>query len=111
MLTITGTSFPHKPEEVKVSMGERSCEILTASGTELTCVVPANPPGDVNVVVDTKTKGKKFRRDRVSGRGLHNQESLQLEVLVKKNDTALFNIVRMTIKFSKIPCSNRQTLE
>ena len=61
MLTITGTSFPNVSEEVTISMGVRRCEVQTASSTEITCVVPNNPPGEVNVVVDTQTKGENFR--------------------------------------------------
>ena len=66
VLTITGSSFPEEPEEVTVSMGVRRCEVQTTSSTEVTCVVPNNPPGDVNVVVDTQTKGESFRGVEVS---------------------------------------------
>ncbi len=58
MLTITGTSFPEEPEEVVVSMGAKRCEVQSASSTEVTCVAPSNPPGEVDVVVDTQTKGE-----------------------------------------------------
>ena len=61
VLTITGTSFPDVSEEVTISMGVRRCEVQTASSTEITCVVPNNPPGEVDVVVDTQTKGENFR--------------------------------------------------
>lgn len=61
VLTITGSSFPEEPDEVTVSMGVRRCEVQTTTSTEVTCVVPNNPPGDVNVVVDTQTKGESLR--------------------------------------------------
>ena len=61
LLTISGTSFPEVAEKVTVSMGVKRCEVQTASSEELTCVVPSNPPGNVEVVVDTETKGEKFR--------------------------------------------------
>lgn len=61
VLTITGTSFPTAPEEVTVTMGARRCEVKTTSSTEVTCTVPSNPPGNVNVVVDTEVKGKNIR--------------------------------------------------
>ena len=57
VLTITGSSFPEVAEELVVSMGARRCEVQAASSTEVTCVVPTNPPGDVDVIVDTQNKG------------------------------------------------------
>jgi hypothetical protein len=56
-MTISGTSFPEVAEELVVSMGARRCEVQTASSTQVTCVVPTNPPGDVDVIVDTQNKG------------------------------------------------------
>jgi hypothetical protein len=57
VMTISGTSFPEVAEELVVSMGARRCEVQTASSTQVTCVVPTNPPGDVDVIVDTQNKG------------------------------------------------------
>jgi hypothetical protein len=66
VLTITGTSFPNVSEEVTISMGVRRCEVQTVSSTEITCVVPNNPPGEVNVVVDTQNKGETCQDSNLS---------------------------------------------
>ena len=65
ILTITGSSFPEVSEEVTVSMGTKRCEVQTSSSTEVTCVVPNNPPGDVSVVVDTQTKGESLQGEGI----------------------------------------------
>ena len=58
LLTISGTSFPDVVESVTVTMGASRCEVQSTTSTEITCVVPSNPPGDVKVVVDSKDKGR-----------------------------------------------------
>ena len=60
VLTITGTSFPVAGDEVKVSLGGKSCEVQSTSSSQVTCLVPSNPPGDGDVVVDTKNQGESF---------------------------------------------------
>lgn len=58
LLTISGTSFPDVIENVEVTMGVSHCGVQSTTSTEITCIVPSNPPGHVKVVVDSKVRGR-----------------------------------------------------
>jgi hypothetical protein len=58
VLTISGTGFPDVLSEIEVMVGANDCQVQNATATEITCILPRNPPGQAKVVVDTQKNGR-----------------------------------------------------
>ena len=45
VLTISGSGFPEVDSELEVMVGGNHCEVQSTTATQITCVLPRNPPG------------------------------------------------------------------